>query len=169
MIKVVLLQDIKGVGKKGDILNVSDGYAVNYLFKKKLAKRATRNDIKRFEEVKRYDSQIKHQAEQIFNNLDDLLRSRKFVIYRKASSGGNLYDDVDPSELIAYLKEQVKELIAFDKVVVKDNVRIKRTGRHVIELEIGFKGDKKVVPIVVDVVPAGAPKLKSATLETNKR
>ena len=158
MIKVVLLQDVKGMGKKGDILKVSDGYAINYLFRKKLAKRATEADIRMFEESKEYDNQIKHMASKIFENLEDILRSRKFVIYRKASSGGNLYDDVDPSELIAYLKEHVK-----------DGVRIKSTGRHVVEIEISFGGKKKVIPVIIDVVSAGAPKLKSASLGTSKR
>ena len=96
--KVVLLQDVKGHGKKGELCNVSDGYARNFLFPKKLAVEADNaalNELKNREEAKEH-----HLKEEIAaaNALAEKLNGKTVTITAKAGSGGRLFGSVTSKE-----------------------------------------------------------------------
>ncbi len=169
MVEVVLLQDVANLGKKGEVVSVKDGYAVNYLLPKKLARRATKQDKEAFLEQKRREEKIKEQANEIFANLEKVIKEKlkgALLIERKVSSTGTLYDALDKRELVKILKERIHELLAFDHIEILYKGAIKKVGRHVIELEVRYNQQSKKVPVVVEVVSAGkTPRLKSETLE----
>ena len=92
--KVVLLQDVKGHGKKGELCNVSDGYARNFLFPKKLAVEADNaalNELKNREEAK--DHHLKEELAAA-NALAEKLTGKAVTITAKAGSGGRLFVSV---------------------------------------------------------------------------
>ena len=97
--KVVLLQDIAGTGKKDDIINVSDGYARNFLFPRKLAAEASAaalNDIKNKERAKEHRIAEEKKAAQA---LADKLNGTTVKLQAKAGSSGKLFGSVTSKEV----------------------------------------------------------------------
>ena len=97
--KVILLQDIKSLGKKGELVEASDGYARNYLFPKKLAREANAqamNEYKNAENSKNYKiATQKAQAEQ----QKKMLEGKKFVMTAKAGQGGRLFGSITAKQV----------------------------------------------------------------------
>ena len=97
--KVVLLQDVKSVGKKGELVNVSDGYGRNFLLPRKLAKEANAqamNELKNAEAAKEF--KIKTETEQANQNAEKL-SGKTVKIYAKAGQGGKIFGSVTAKEL----------------------------------------------------------------------
>ena len=115
--KVVFLQDVKGQGKKGDIKDVSDGYARNYLLPRKLASEATAdtlNAIKLKEKAKAAQAaKEKALAEEYAKKLDAV----QVTIRAKAGSGGKLFGAVTNEAISKALKEQFDMDIEKNKIV----------------------------------------------------
>ena len=104
--KVILLQDVKGTGKKGEIRNVSDGFARNFLIGKGLAVEATNANINKLEGQKasaqhKVDVAVAEAKEQAAK-----LEGKKVVIRAKAGQGGRLFGAVTPGNVADVLKEQ---------------------------------------------------------------
>ncbi|HAM68299.1 MAG TPA: 50S ribosomal protein L9 [Ruminococcus sp.] len=104
--KVILLQDVKGTGKKGEIKNVSDGFARNFLIGKGLAVEATNANINKLEGQKasaqhKVDVAVAEAKEQAAK-----LEGKKVVIRAKAGQGGRLFGAVTPGNVADVLKEQ---------------------------------------------------------------
>ena len=117
--KVVLLADVKGSGKKGEIVNVSDGYARNYLFPKNLA---IVGDAKHINEANLKAGAEKHKKEVQRKNAAVLVSNMSGVtvkIYSKAGENGKLFGAVTQSQISDALKEQ------FDLDVDKKKIRLK--------------------------------------------
>lgn len=104
--KVILLQDVKGQGKKGQLINVSDGYARNFLFPRKLAAEATADamNTKRLQDeaAARRVEQEKQAARELQKSLQDLT----VVIRAKAGTGGRLFGSVTTKEISEELLRQ---------------------------------------------------------------
>ena len=103
--KVVLLADVKGHGKKGELCNVSDGYARNFLFPKKLAVEADNtalNDLRNKEEARAH-----HKSEEIkaAKETAALLEGKTVVIKAKAGTGGRLFGSVTSKEIAGEIKK----------------------------------------------------------------
>lgn len=111
--KVILLDNIKGVGKKDEIINASDGYARNYLFPKKLAIEATKENLGKLEsknEANKFKKQNeKNDAIEVANKLKELVLTIKV----KAGENGKIFGGVTSKEISENLKEQYK--IEIDK------------------------------------------------------
>ena len=104
--KVVLLADVKGSGKKGELVNVSDGYARNFLFPKKLAKEANAqamNELKNAEEAKAYKIKTETEAAK---KAAGVLEGKTVRLTAKAGQGGRLFGSVTAKEIAEALKEQ---------------------------------------------------------------
>lgn len=104
--KVILLQDVKGTGKKGEIKNVSDGFARNFLIGKGLAVEATNANLNKLEGQKasaqhKVDVAVAEAKEQAAK-----LEGKKVVIRAKAGQGGRLFGAVTPGNVADVLKEQ---------------------------------------------------------------
>lgn len=132
--KVVLLADVKGSGKKGELVNVSDGYARNFLFPKKLAKEANAqamNELKNAEEAKAYKIKTETEAAQ---KAAAILEGKTVKMTAKAGQGGRLFGSVTAKEIAEALKEQFKVDIDKRKIVVDGD--IKAFGSYVCEIKL---------------------------------
>ncbi len=132
--KVILLDNIKGVGKKDEIINASDGYARNYLFPKKLAVEATKENLGKLEsknEANKFKKQNeKNDAIELANKLKELVLTIKV----KAGENGKIFGGVTSKEISENLKEQYKIEIDKKKIEVKET--IKNIGRFTINIKL---------------------------------
>ena len=132
--KVILLDNIKGVGKKDEIINASDGYARNYLFPKKLAIEATKENLGKLEsknEANKFKKQNeKNYAIEVANKLKELVLTIKV----KAGENGKIFGGVTSKEISENLKEQYKIEIDKKKIEVKET--IKNIGRFTINIKL---------------------------------
>ncbi|GKZ03174.1 hypothetical protein ANS014_16080 [Paraclostridium bifermentans] len=104
--KVILLKDIKGTGKKGDVKEVSDGYARNFLFPKKLAVQAGNTELKELKE-KQTSQQIKEQKEyEAAVELGKKMEEMNITIYSKAGDGGRLFGSITSKDIAAQIKKR---------------------------------------------------------------
>ncbi len=131
--KVILLADVKGHGKKGELCNVSDGYARNFLFPKKLAVEA---DNAALAELKsREDAAAHHKKEEIAaaKNIAAQLEGKKFTLTAKAGSGGKLFGAVTSKEIASVVSNETGIEIDRKKLSVKD---IKAYGEYTAEIKL---------------------------------
>lgn len=118
--KVILKQDVKSLGKKGELVNASDGYARNFLFPKGLAVEANAsamNDFNNKESAKKF-----HKAEEIkaAQELADKLEGKTFKLTAKAGSNGKLFGSVTSKDVSKKIKEDLKTDIDKRKIVMQD-------------------------------------------------
>ena len=101
--KIILLKDVKNMGKKGDVLEASDGYARNYLFPRKLAQEATQENLHIVNLKKENERRIKLEETEAAQKLADLLRNKDLIIKTKVGENGRLFGAItnkDVAELI---------------------------------------------------------------------
>jgi len=145
--KVVLLQDVKSLGKKGELVTVSDGYARNFLFPRSLAKEANAqamNELRNAEQSKKFkkDTEIA-AATQAKENLE----GAKFVIKAKAGESGKLFGSITPKEISAEIKRQKAFDVDKRKIVLKDD--IKAVGEYEVEIKL-YSGITANVTVAVE-------------------
>ena len=132
--KVILLADVKGQGKKNDVIEVSDGYAKNFLIPRKLAKSAdaqSLNDVKVREEARLYRiATEKKEAQELAKRLETL------VVKIPASSGadGRLYGSITAKDIAERLEADHKISVDKRKLVLADN--IKAYGKYEVEVKL---------------------------------
>ncbi len=132
--KVILLTDVKGSGKKGELIEVSDGYARNFLLPRKLAKEANAqvmNEFKNAEQSKQYKLDVqKAQAQDIANKLNGV------TVQIKASAGknGKLFGSVTSKEIAEEIKKQFSADI--DKRKISIDTDIKAFGIYNCEIKL---------------------------------
>lgn len=142
--KVILLDNIKGVGKKDEIINASDGYARNFLFPKKLAVEANNENISKLKAKKQseqYKKDVnKENAKKIAKKLDDITLTIKV----KAGENGKIFGGVTSKEISEELKKQYKIDIDKKKIILNEN--IKNLGSFDISMKLfeGVTGKLKV-------------------------
>ncbi|PID82896.1 MAG: 50S ribosomal protein L9 [Clostridiales bacterium] len=132
--KIILLKDVKGTGKKGEIKTVSDGYARNFLLAKGLAKEATSSSIKEHDaQEKSAKKRIKEAIEEA-NEIKTVLEKHKFVIKVSAGDSGKLFGAITNKEISEKIKEELN--IDIDKKKIVINGGIKTTGNHDVEIKL---------------------------------
>lgn len=121
--KVILQADVKGQGKKGELVNVSDGYARNFLFPKKLAVEATSDNLNvmKQKQVAEEARIARERAEA--NAIAEKLKSCMVLVSAKAGSGGRLFGSVTTSEIADALKEQFSIEIDRHKIIVDESIK----------------------------------------------
>ena len=142
--KVILLSDIKGVGKKDEIINANDGYARNYLFPKKLAVEATAGNLgnlKSKQESNQYRKDVqKEEAIKIASKLKDIT----LVIKVKAGENGKIFGGVTAKEISENLNSQYKIQIDKKKINLSETIKTLGTVNVDIKLYEGVAGKLKV-------------------------
>lgn len=132
--KIILLKDIPKVGKKYDIKNVSDGYALNLLIPRGLAQPATPDMIRKVEETKSKDLADKQiQNELLLKNLE-VIKKTEISFKEKANDKGHLFAGIT-KEAIAKELEKVTRF-NLDVESIKLEKPIKETGQHKVEIEV---------------------------------
>ena len=132
--KVILLQDIKGTGKKDQILEISDGYARNFLLPRKLAREATAEALNSIEKSKSAD---KHREAVRRAEAEQLARDLKGKVIQLSVRGGDngkIYGAVTNDQIASALKEQLK--VDVDKRKVEIEEPIKTAGQHFFNLKL---------------------------------
>lgn len=104
--KVILLCDVKGTGKKDDILNLSDGFARNYLFPRKWAVEATPGAIKEIERKRAAEARLENERRELAVKKAEELRGKGLTLKVKCGSQGRLYGSITSAEIADALKEQ---------------------------------------------------------------
>ena len=132
--KVILLKDVKKLGKVGDVIEASDGYARNYLFPRGLAKEGTSGNIKERDkkkaaEDKRKDEE-KEEAKQLANKIGELT----VKVVTKGGEGGRLFGSVTSKDIADQLEEQHK--ISIDKKKIQLDGSLKEVGLFNINIKL---------------------------------
>lgn len=135
--KVILNQDVKGQGKKGQLVEVSDGYARNFLLPRKLAVEANADNVNKMkleEKAKKArEAAEKAEAEAIAEQLKDCT----VKIYAKSGSGGRLFGAVTSKEIAECLKAQYGLDVAKSKIVQEEP--IKSFGTYDLKCKLGYE------------------------------
>ncbi len=145
--KVILLKDVKGSGKKGDIINASDGYARNFLIPKKLAKAATDGNVSALNHQKK--THDKKMAEELKAAKELASQIEKLTIKFKmdAGDGGRLFGSVTSKDIADKLKSDHKIDIDKRKIVLDNQIKI--LGNHEAKIKV-YKGVSCQLKIVVE-------------------
>ncbi|MDR3582786.1 MAG: 50S ribosomal protein L9 [Candidatus Pacebacteria bacterium] len=130
--KVILLQDIKSLGKKNDIKDVSDGYARNFLLAKKLAAIATETAIAEAEAKKAEEKKADEANLQNLRELAGKLKDKKITLKSKAK-GGKLFGSISAKDVAAELQ---KENLAVPEKSIILNEAIKKIGNYQIKIKL---------------------------------
>lgn len=143
--KVILKQDVKGQGKKGDLVQVSDGYARNFLFPKGLAMEANAqamNELKNREDAARYHAEMEQKsARETAQNLD----GKTLKLTARAGQNGKLFGSVTTKEVAEEMKKQFGVDVDKRKVSMAD---IKAFGSYSAEIKL-MQGIAATVTVVV--------------------
>ena len=132
--KLILLEDVKGVGKKGDVVNKNDGYALNFLIPKKLAVESTKSNINDLELKKKADERRKKEEYEEAKELGEKLKDKIVKVSVKAGENGKVFGSVTNKEISAALLQQTG--IDIDKKKITFNDPIKMVGRRTVKVKL---------------------------------
>ena len=146
---VIFLQDVKGKGKKGQMAEISDGYARNYLLPKKLAMEATPDAINtmRMNDKAAAERAAKERAEAV--EVSKKLREMTVVVTAKGGGAGKLFGSVTSQEIADALKAKSGIVIDKRKIVLSDP--IKNVGTYTVQCKLGYE---IVAPLTVKIEEA---------------
>ena len=142
--KVILQQDIRGKGKRGQMIEVSDGYARNYLLPKKLAQEANADNVNtmKMNDKATAERQAKERAEAM--DISKKMKDFTVTVTAKGGGAGRLFGSVTNPEIAEALEQQQK--IKLDKRKIVLDEPIKTTGLYTVKCKLGYEitGDLKV-------------------------
>lgn len=121
--KVILMKDIKGLGKEGDLVNAKDGYARNFLLPKGDAIEATPSNLRKWKEEKDKQAQKKEEEHKEALELKKKIESITVEIKGKSGEGGKLFGSITSKDIADGLKSQHKIEIDRRKIELKDNIK----------------------------------------------
>lgn len=131
--KVILLADVKGTGKKGDIVEVSDGFARNMLFKKNLAKIATAVEVNSLQIKKNAEEFHKREEIKRLTELSREINGKEVLCLVKAGEAGKIFGSVTNENVSAALKNAGYEI---DKKKIVISAPIKKLGLYDVEIKL---------------------------------
>ncbi len=133
--KVILLQDVKNVGRKDEIINANDGYARNYLFPKKLAIEANKDNLLKLEAKKDSKAHKKELELEEYKKQAEIINKLVLELKVKAGENGKIFGGVTSKEISEELNKQHKIQIDKKKIILKEN--IKNIGRFSVDIKFG--------------------------------
>ena len=141
--KVILLKDVKGTGKKNEVKEVSDGYARNYLLPKKLAVPADNTNMKELNE-KNKSKELKAQKEyEAAVELGKKMEELNVVIYAKAGDGGRLFGSITSKDIAEQIKKQHNIEVDKRKITLDEPIRV--LGSRFVDIKIHQKVIQNIV------------------------
>jgi len=143
--KVILKENIKGIGRKYEIKNVADGYANNFLIPKKLAEYASPEAVKKAEILKSATEAEIEIREKLTEKQIEMLKGVKIILKKKGNEKGHLFEKIRPEEISEPLKEQAKIEINPEFLVIEKP--IKETGEHKIIAEVGKNSGEFILAV----------------------
>lgn len=132
--KVILLEDVKSLGKKGEIVQVSDGYARNLLLPKKLGVEATSKNINDLKLQKAHDDKVKKVQHEEAKELAAKIEAGEVVLKVKTGDNGKIFGSVSSKEIAAAVNEQMGLTLDKKKMQISDPIKTK--GTHMIQVKV---------------------------------
>ena len=132
--KVILLQDVKSLGKKGEIVNVNDGYARNFILPKKMGVEATGKNLNDLKLQKNNEKKVAQEQLEAAKVLAEKLGQGKVELAIKVGEGGRAFGSVSSKEIAAAVKEQMGLDVDKKKIQLKET--IKSLGTHIVPVKL---------------------------------
>lgn len=132
--KIILLQDVKSVGKKGDIIDANDGYARNFLIPKKMGVPANAENMNNLKLQKSNEAKVAQEQLEEAQNFAKELESKEVVLSIKAGEGGKTFGSVSSKEIATAYKEQCG--ITLDKKKIQLPESIKNFGVYEVKIKL---------------------------------
>lgn len=144
--QVILLQDIKNVGRKDQIINANDGYARNFLFPKKLAIEATKDNLLKLQAKKDSNAHKKNLEIEANKQIAKKIESSTLELKVKAGANGKTFGGITSKEIAEGIKKQMGIDIDKKKIIVKET--IKTIGRFNIDIKFGDGVNAKLALLI---------------------
>ena len=140
--KVILLQDVPKIGKKGDVKEVSEGFARNFLFPRKLAVLASKAELQKLTDVKEKKEKEASKEKEVYQKMIEKLKDLTLNFKMKMGEGGKAFGAVTKNDIYEALH---KKGIEIEKDWIEDE-HIKTTGEKMVEIKFpqGIKGEIKI-------------------------
>jgi len=122
--KLILLEDVKSVGKKGELINASEGYAKNFLLPRKLAVEATKGNMNEYESRQKADEKRKQEELEQAKEIAKELEEKVVTIKVKTGGNGKLFGSVTNKEVADAIAEQTQLPIDKKKVAIGDPIKM---------------------------------------------
>lgn len=135
--KVILLEDVKSLGKKGQIVNVNDGYARNFILPKKLGLEATGKNLNDLKLQNANKEKLAQEALEAAQELAEKIEAGKIVVPIKVGEGGRTFGSISTKEIAIEVKNQMGYDIDKKKIQLKD--AIKTLGTHNVPIKLHQK------------------------------
>ncbi|NMA01522.1 MAG: 50S ribosomal protein L9 [Clostridia bacterium] len=132
--KVILQEDVKALGKKGQVVEVKDGYARNFLFPKNLAVEATAGNLKEIERQQKIKDQEKQQELEAAQKLAKKLDNLEVALQVKSGDNGKLFGAVTSKDIAESIEKAMKLKIDKRKIELKEN--IKTLGTYPVNIKL---------------------------------
>ncbi|MDE6994907.1 MAG: 50S ribosomal protein L9 [Lachnospiraceae bacterium] len=146
--KVILLQDVKSLGKKGEIVNVSDGYARNFVLPKKLGVEANSSNMNDLKLQKANADKVAQEQLEAAKELAALLEKKEVVLQMKSGEGGRAFGSISSKEIAAAAKTQCG--LELDKKKIQLPEAIKALGVYEVNVKLHTKVTGKLKVKVVE-------------------
>lgn len=144
--KVILLQDVKSVGKKGELVNVSDGYARNFIFKKNLGVEATPKNLNDLKLQKQNDEKVAAETLANAKAFAEELQTKSVEVAIKAGQDGRVFGSVSTKEITKAAKDQLSYDLDKKKMQLKEP--IKNIGTYMVPIRLHPKVTAELKVIV---------------------
>lgn len=146
--KVILLEDVKSLGKRDEIVDVSDGYARNYVLPKKLGVEATPKNLNDLKLKKAHEDKVAAELLAQAQALADKMKDESITLSIKVGEGGKTFGSVSSKEIAEAMKSQLGHNIEKKKIVLKEP--IKSLGTHIVDIKLHTKVTAKMSVKVVE-------------------
>ena len=143
--KVILLEDVKSLGKKGDLVEVNDGYARNFILAKKLGIEATPKNMNDLKLKRAHEDKLAAQRLEEAKAFAENLKHVQVTLKIKAGEGGRLFGSISSKEIAQAAKEQLDLEIDKKKLVLSNPIRAVGTTMVPIKLHPKVTGELKVI------------------------
>ena len=140
--KVILLKDVKGTGKKNEVKEVSDGYARNFLLPKKLAVPADNTNRKELNEKNKSKENKAQKEYEAAVELGKKMEELSVVIYSKAGDGGRLFGSITSKDIAEQIKKQHNIEVDKRKITLDEPIRV--LGSRFVDIKIHQKVTTKI-------------------------
>lgn len=147
--RLILTADVDPLGKKGDVVDVADGYARNYLLPRKVAIKANQGALEQAEAIREARIEAEHKARESAENLAQQLVGTRVVIAAQAGDEGQLYGSIGVADIIEGINRFTG--IPLERGQVEVERPIKAIGLHEIQVKLHPEVE---FPITLDVIPA---------------
>lgn len=137
--KVILLQDVKNLGKKNDLIEVAEGYARNYLIPRGLAAEASAANLRQREQTLKTQSRKRQREEDQARAIADKLKERTIVVTVKAGEGGRLFGSVTSADIARELERQLSVTVDKRRIELEEPIKAVGTYRIPVKLYPGVQ------------------------------